>query len=125
LAGLHDQIEPAASDDAKIPRFTWWDHRGTKEWVQYDFERSAKVAAVAVYWWDERRVGAHCRVPQTWRVLYQSGGAWKAVSGASPYGSELDRFNRVTFDAVETTALRLEVQLQPGWSGGILEWKVE
>ena len=125
LSGLNDQIEPAASDDTKIPRFTWWDHRGTREWVQYDFERPEKVSAVAVYWWDERRIGAHCRVPQSWRLLYQSGGEWMPVPGASAYGKELDGFNRVTFAGVETRALRLEVQLQAGWSGGILEWKVE
>jgi hypothetical protein len=28
-------------------------------------------------------------------------------------------------DAVETTAVRLEVRLRPGFSGGILEWRVE
>ena len=32
---------------------------------------------------------------------------------------------RTTFDPVETTALRIELDLQPGWSAGILEWKVE
>jgi hypothetical protein len=31
----------------------------------------------------------------------------------------------MSFDAVETTGLRLEVQLRPDFSGGILEWKVE
>jgi hypothetical protein len=31
----------------------------------------------------------------------------------------------VTFQPVETTALRIEVQLQLEFSGGILEWKVE
>jgi hypothetical protein len=31
----------------------------------------------------------------------------------------------VTFTPIETTALRLEVRLQPGWSGGILEWTAE
>ena len=78
-----------------------------------------------VYWWDERRIKANCRVPQSWRLLYKDGAEWRPVSGASEYGSQMDRFNRVTFDAVETRALRLEVQLQPGWSGGILEWRVE
>jgi hypothetical protein len=125
VSALNDQVEPKASDDKTIPRFTWWDHRGTKEWVQYDFERPEKVSAVEVYWWDERRIGAHCRVPQAWRLLYQSGGEWKPVSGAGPYATEMDRFNRVTFDPVETKALRLDVELQPEWSGGILEWKVE
>jgi hypothetical protein len=64
-------------------------------------------------------------VPQSWRLLYQSGDAWKPVTGASNYGVEMDRFNRVAFDPVETKALRIEVQLQSGWSGGILEWRVE
>ena len=125
LAALHDGIEPAASDDAGVPRFTWWDHRGTGEWVQYDFDRPVRVSAAGIYWWDERRIGAHCRVPQSWRLLYQDGGAWKPVAGAGACGTAMDAFNRVAFDPVETTALRAEVQLQPGWSGGILEWRVE
>lgn len=125
LDALNDQAEPAASDDTRIRRFTWWDHRGTAEWVQFTFDGPAKVSAVEVYWWDERRLKAHCRVPQAWRLLYRAGDEWKPVSGASAYGAELDRFNRVTFEPVETTALRLEVQLQPDWSGGILEWTVE
>ena len=122
---LNDQIEPNASDDTRIPRFTWWDHRGTLEWVQFNFTTPQKVSAASVYWWDERRIGAHCRVPQSWRLLYDANGSWKPVTGASTYGRELDRFNRVTFEPLATRALRLEVQLQDGWSGGILEWKVE
>jgi hypothetical protein len=125
VAALNDQIEPASSDDAKVPRFTWWDHRGTREWAQYDFDRAEKVSGVEVYWWDERRVKAHCRVPQSWRLLYQADGQWKPVTGASAYTTEMDRFNRVAFDLVQTRALRLEVQLQPEWSGGILEWRVK
>lgn len=124
-AALNDQVEPAASDDPKIPRFTWWDHRGTSEWAQYDFAQPATVRAIEVYWWDERRLQAHCRVPQSWRLLYQTGDVWQPVTGASPYGVDMDGFNRVTFDPVATRALRLEVQLQPEWSGGILEWRVE
>lgn len=121
---LNDQIEPDRSADESIPRFTWWDHRGTAEWVQYDFGKRASVSAVEVYWWDERRIGRHCRVPASWRVLYRSGTEWEPVRGASRYGAEIDRWNEVRFEPVETTGLRLEVQLQPGWSGGILEWKV-
>ena len=35
-----------------------------------------------------------------------------------------DTYNRVTFKPVEAEGLRLEVQLQPNYSAGILEWKV-
>lgn len=123
---LNDQIEPSASDDAKVPRFTWWDHRGSNEWAQYDFSVPERVSSVAVYWWDERRIGAHCRVPESWRIVYKDeAGAWKPVTGASAYGVEIDASNRVAFDPVRTTAVRLEVRLQREWSGGILEWSVD
>ena len=126
VAALNDQIEPAKSDDTTIPRFTWWDHRGTREWVEYDFERPERLASTEVYWWDERRIQAHCRVPQSWRVLYLAAdGQWQPVPGASGFGVAMDAYNRVTFEPVTTKALRLEVQLQPEWSGGILEWRAE
>ena len=125
LSALNDQIEPATSDDTKIPRFTWWDHRGTQEWVQYDFDRPTKISGTAVYWWDERRIGAHCRVPQSWNLLYKDGNEWKLASGVSDYGTKMDEYNHVKFDSVTTTGLRMEVQLRPEWSGGILEWRVE
>ena len=42
LDALNDRLEPKDSCDHTIPRFTWWDHRGTKEWVQYDFDPPAE-----------------------------------------------------------------------------------
>jgi len=36
-----------------------------------------------------------------------------------------DEFNEVRFSPVTTTGLRLEVQLQSGWSGGIREREVD
>lgn len=125
LNALNDGVEPHDSCDHNIPRFTWWDHRGTKEWVQYDFDSPQKVSAAAVYWFDDERVKRHCRVPKAWKLLYRDGDTWKPVSGASAYGTARDQFNRVAFPPVETKALRLEVELNPPWSGGILEWKVE
>jgi hypothetical protein len=93
--------------------------------VQYDFDQPRKVSAVSVYWWDERRVGRHCRVPASWRLLYRTGNEWRLVEHAGAYGVDLDRFNRVEFTPVETTAVRIEVRLRPQWSAGILEWQVE
>lgn len=123
LAALNDQKDPRRSGDQAIPRFTWWDHRGTAEWVQYDFQAPSTVAGAEVYWFDDTGRGS-CRLPQSWRLLYKSGDQWKPVAGASDYGVKPDAFNRVTFQPVETTALRLEVQLQPKFSGGLLEWRV-
>ena len=134
MAALNDQLVPSASDDSSSPRLTWWDHRGTTEWVQYDFDQPQRVSAVETYWWDERRLGAQCRVPASWRVLHkqhddwkpmQDGSDWKPVENVSGYGTEMNKFNRATFTPVTTKSLRLEVRLQPEWSGGLLEWRVD
>jgi hypothetical protein len=124
VEALHDQIEPESSQDHVIPRLTWWDHRGTTEWVQYDFARPTRVQSVSVYWFDDTGVG-ECRLPLRWRVLFRDGEKWKPVGGAGTHGVEPDVSNTVRFDPVVTAGLRLEVELRPGFSGGILEWKVE
>ncbi len=121
---INDQYEPKHSNDHSIPRFQWWPRKGTKEWVQYDFNTSTRVSAVEVYWFDDTGQG-ECRVPKSWRLLYQDGNKWKPVIKLGTYGVEKDKFNRVEFRSVKTPALRLEVQLQPDFSAGILEWRVQ
>ncbi|NGO40153.1 transcriptional initiation protein Tat [Limisphaera ngatamarikiensis] len=123
LDALGDGLEPAHSNDHDIPRFTWWPRRGTREWVQAEFERPRKVGAVAVYWFDDTGVG-ECRVPAGWTIEYRAGDQWRPVTTRIQPGVARDRWNRVEFDPVETTAIRLVVQLQPNFSAGILEWKI-
>jgi DUF1680 family protein len=120
---LSDGLEPENSNDHSIPRFTWWPRKGGTEWVQYDFDAARKVSGVAVYWFDDTGAGS-CRVPQSARLLYKSGNDWKPVSGAAEIGVKKDAWNSVSFPTVEATALRLEVKLQPEFSGGILEWRI-
>jgi hypothetical protein len=124
ISALCDGVIPAGSGDQSIPRFTWWDHRGTQEWVQYDFDAPRKVSEVSVYWFDDTGVG-QCRVPQSWKLLYKDGDTWKPVDKPSDFGTLRDAWNTLTFAPVKTTALRLEVGLSPDVSGGILEWKIQ
>jgi len=49
---------------------------------------------------------------------------WKPVANPTSYGVEKDEFNRVRFQPVRTTALRLEIQLPEKFSAGIHEWLV-
>lgn len=137
LEACFDGILPKNSGDQGIPRFTWWDHRGTTEWVERSFEQPRSVRRVSVYWFDDTGKGS-CRVPASWRLLYRDGTEWKPVSAiaapsptggvasdSSSYGIARDKLNRVEFAEVKTTVLRLEANLQPKFSGGILEWKIE
>jgi len=123
VEAMIDGKVPRNSGDSSIPRFTWWDHRGTTEWVQYEFVKPRKVSGTEVYWFDDTGKGS-CRVPDSWKLFYRVGEEWKPVQGASAFGTATDAFNRVTFEPVEALGLRVEAQLKHDFSGGILEWKV-
>ncbi|HEX9972166.1 MAG TPA: glycoside hydrolase family 127 protein [bacterium] len=117
---IHDQMEPQSSIDHEVPFFHWWPNKGTIEWVQYDFHQPEEVSIAEVYWFDDTGIG-ECRIPQSWKILYKSGNEWKPVYSEDQYGVEKDKYNKVVFETVRTTALRLEIQSQPDFAGGIHE----
>jgi hypothetical protein len=123
IYALSDGEIPVSSRDYATPRFTWVPRKGSTEWVTYRFGEPRTVSWCDVYWFDDSGIG-YCRPPASWKLYYRDGDAWREVTGASSYGVALDQFNRVTFDAVETSILKLEAQLQPDQSAGILEWRV-
>jgi DUF1680 family protein len=119
-----NDLDDPLSGDPGTP-FHWWPSRGTTEWIEYGFEAPASVSASGVFWLDETSHG-ETRVPAAWRLLYRDGDQeWRPVRATGPYGLERDRYNRVAFEPVRASALRLEVTLQPGFTAGIHEWRVE
>ncbi len=124
IEALSDGILPNNSMDWTICRFTWWNHKGTTEWVTYEYDKTKKISACEIYWYSDLGKGG-CRVPESWKLFYHDGKDWKEVQGTSEYGTKVNQFNRVTFDPVETLKLKMEVKLQKDFSSGILEWKVE
>jgi len=128
VPALFDRIDPASSIDHDIPRFTFWSHKGTAEWVRYDFAKPRTVSAVEVYWFDDTGRG-ECRVPASWSVEYLSGEEWKPVANASPsspaaFGTTKDRVNVCICAPVVTSAVRVNVQQQEKFSSGMLEVRV-
>jgi hypothetical protein len=121
---INDGIEPKSSFDHDIPRLTWWDHRGTTEWMQLDLAKPTTVSSTAVYWFDDTGRG-QCRIPASWRLMFRVGGKWQPVNAVGEYRVAKDQYNHVKFEPLTTDALRIEVQLREGFSGGILEWNVE
>jgi len=131
VRALNDQILPTSSADHKIPRHTWWPHKGTTEWVQYDFAEAQTVSRIEVYWFDDTGFGG-CRIPESFRLLYRDErNTWQLVNPVKPTGPQTaqtisaDQFNIFEFSPVRTTSLRLEAQLQPEFSAGVIEWRVE
>jgi hypothetical protein len=124
-ARLHDQLLPQNATDGFAPNFDFWPHKGTAEWVSYEFAQPTEVRAVRVSWFDDTGKG-ECRLPDSWRLLHRTaGGQWQPVTGASPFAIRKNDPVRVTFEPVITSALRLEIQLIQDFSAGLYEWEVE
>ena len=122
VAAVADGKLPANSADESIPRLTFWDHRGTSEWVEMRFSEPRAVQGTRVYWFDDTGRGS-CRLPKSWRLLVREGEQWKPVEAEFPVAK--DGWCEARFRAQTTSALRLEVQLAEGVSGGVLEWQPE
>jgi hypothetical protein len=124
VTALSDKLLPQSSNDQRIPRFTWWPRKGSTEWVQYNFDKPRKISSTSVYWFDDTGAGG-CRTPESWKLLYKNGDNWKEVTNTPNYSTEKDKFNKISFNPIQTKSLRIEVNLQPDFSAGILEWQSE
>ena len=118
------EADPKNSADETIGRLTFWDHKGSTEWVQLDFRKPRQVSSCRVYWFDDSPRGG-CRVPESWRVLVKEGDSWKPVEAHQAPGCEKNRFNELRFPPVLTGAVRIEVKLRDGVSGGIIRCRVD
>ncbi|MGI6401908.1 MAG: glycoside hydrolase family 127 protein [Thermoguttaceae bacterium] len=127
LDAIEQSATPASSADTQVPRATWWDHKGTAEWFEYEFPEAKKLSKSTVYWFDDRSINGGCAVPQSWKLTWfdEETDQWVDVATADEYSVDMDRDIVVNFDEITTKKIRIEVQLQEGLSGGILRWVVE
>lgn len=133
LDAISDGSTPAAPGDTSPSRLTWWNHKGSSEWLQYDFDQPRPVSSSSVFWYDDSGHG-ECRIPASWKILYRKNGtwepvtlnkgAWTALEGREEYSATKGEYNTVRFEEVVTDALRLEVKLQQNYSAGVYEWTV-
>lgn len=121
---INDQILPKDAHDGSPPNFDFWPHKGSAEWIQYDFAAPATVTRCILYWFDDTGSG-ECRLPASWRIVYRSvDGGWEPVKGVEGYPVAKRTPVEVSFTPVTTSALRLEVQLPEKFSAGVYEWIV-
>ena len=119
-----DGEEPVSSSDSTA-YFDWWPVQGSaNEWIELTFASPSTVSTSEVYWFDDTGRGG-VRVPASWRLLYKAGNNWVTVDLKGAYGVERNRWNAVSFSPVTTTALRIELAMQPGFSAGLQELKVK
>ncbi len=120
VAAVNDGTFGKHSADLSVPRLTWWPHKGSREWVRFRFGRPVRVGGMSVYWFDDAPRGG-CRVPASWGVEYRDGDTWRSIEVSGQFGTRPDAFNDVTFTPVVAAEMRINVQLQREFSGGILE----
>ena len=124
LSSVNDRLVPKDENDRSVPYTHWWPKKASTEWLTYEFPQESTVQSATVYWYDDGPWGG-CRVPKSWRILYQDAqGQWQPVSGADSYPTEKGVACTVNFDPVKTSALRLEVVLPDDNSAGLFEWVV-
>ncbi len=125
LSSINDRLVPKDENDRSVPYTHWWPKKASTEWLGYEFPQENTVNSATVYWYDDGPWGG-CRVPKSWRILYQDQqGEWLPVSGANGYPTEKGTACTVNFDPVRTKALRLEVVLPDDNSAGVFEWSVK
>lgn len=116
---VRDGVEPRSSADSSHGYFH---SAGDTVWLEYRFPRPLEISAAEVYWFDD---GDSNGRPNSWRVLLWQDGRWvPAYTQEKRWDVELNRFNRVVFEAFRTQAVRLEAVPAPGRSVGVLEWRV-
>ena len=124
LSSVNDRLVPRDENDRSVPYTHWWPKQGVTEWIGYELPQESVVQSATVYWFDDGPWGG-CRVPKSWRILYQDAqGQWKPVEGADRYPTDKGAPCTVNFTPVTTKALRLEVTLPDDNAAGLFEWIV-
>ncbi len=125
IIAINDGLLPENSNDHSILYYHWWPEKNSTQWIQYDFTKPTEISTTRVYWFDDGPFGG-CRIPASWKVLYQTSfGDWKEVETEGSYPIVKDEINTVRFKKVNTSAVKIEIQLPKDNSAGIYEWIVE
>ena len=103
----------------------WRQSAGSEHYVGYTWDEAVTVGGADIYWYDD---GGGTQVPSKLRMQYlDASGAWQDVNITTPFESSIakNKYNRIEFDRVTTTRLRLYVTVRSGaQANGIYRFKV-
>ena len=136
ITAINNGIFPIqSSDDADLtPYWGTWPNAGT-QWMELDWNTPITTNGSSVYFADD---GGGLMLPDSWVVQWWDGTQWQDVTNVQPVGGtgpannpnypEADNvFNRVTFDPVTTTKLRVSMvtsTIAPAMGVGAIQWIV-
>ena len=103
----------------------WRQSAGSEHYVGYTWDEAVTVGGADIYWYDD---GGGTQVPSKLRMQYlDASGTWQDVNITTPFESSIakNKYNRIEFDRVTTTRLRLYVTVRSGaQANGIYRFKV-
>ena len=122
LSAVNDRLVPQSATDRSIPYYHTWPKKNSTEWIVYDLVEPTTVQSASVYWFDDGPWGG-CRVPASWNIQYKdANGAWQPVQNPTGYPTQKGIANDVSFDPVQTSAMKLEIVQPADHSIGVYEW---
>lgn len=118
MNSLNDGLIPNNSGRMRSSGNSSQQRSGT-QWIQYEWKQPVTTGEISVFWWNfENSV----QLPETYRIKYWDGNQYVLVKNVT--GINNNQYNRVVFDPVKTTRLRLEVDSADRFPVSVLEWKV-
>ena len=103
----------------------WPQSAGSEHYVGYTWDEAVTIGGADIYWYDD---GGGTRIPSKLRMQYlDASGTWQDVNITTPFESSIakNKYNRIEFDRVTTTRLRLYVTVRSGAeANGIYRFKV-
>ena len=127
LTGINDpSFEPTSSNMGNGKGWGNWSQSvGSEHYVGYIWDEAVTIGGADIYWYDD---GGGTQIPSKLRMQYlASDGSWKDVNITTPFESSIakNQYNRIAFEKVTTTRLRLYVTVRSGAAAnGIYRFKV-
>jgi DUF1680 family protein len=117
VEGLNDGLTSA--EDYPFARFpTAWRQDW---WIQYEWAQPVSTSKMDIFFWT---YNGSIPMPAEYHITYWNGKSFIPVSNASASSPENNTFNTVSFDEIETSRIRLEVDSAVLFIANVLEWKV-
>ena len=89
--------------------------------IEYEWLEPVRTGEIELFWWDWE---GSLALPRAYSVSWWNGSDFVPVTGANGLGLVAGEYNTTTFDEVETTRLRLDVESAQQIRQSLLEWKV-
>lgn len=122
ITGLNDGVDPENSADTSHGVWhNWHGEQGGIAWVQYDFDDSVILTECDAYYFKD---GSGNFKPSTVEYEYKNqNGEWQKFDNVSGLGTQLNTYNKTTFNPVVATGIRMN--MKPATVGcGVIEWQV-